>query len=91
MTVFEDNNHITIGCIEEREITDGPLAGYTENFNRIYYDNREILPDDLIRVRDSWKGMWLPGHFVKYSDGEVYAWVGHPNEVQSWRYCRIDR
>lgn len=85
------NEDITVGKIEQRIIDNGPLAGYTEDFNRLYHNGKEIKPGSIVYVKDRFEGHFVEARFVKYCDGEIYA--SHPsdsNDYTSWRYCYFD-
>ena len=93
MTVIEYNKEYDLR-IEPftKVIESGPFKGYTEDLNRIYLNNIEIKPGDHIYVKDSYKDDYHEAIFVKYHDGEVYAYLIEETESDyfSWRYCLLE-
>ena len=87
---FIQNQDIIVGEIEQRTIDDGPMAGYTEDFNRPYHNGREIKPGSIVYVKDRFEDQFVKATFVKYCDGEIYAsYLSGSDDYISWRYCYL--
>lgn len=58
-------------------------------------DWSKIPVDTPIYVRDYERNEWVPRHFAKYEDGEVYAWRGMTTftgghiPIEAWTYAKL--
>lgn len=59
-------------------------------------DWSKVEVDTPIYVRDYERNEWVPRHFAKYEDGEVYAWLGGMTSftgghipIEAWTYAKL--
>ncbi|MBQ3420731.1 MAG: hypothetical protein IJH34_03500, partial [Romboutsia sp.] len=81
MTVleFEDETgegKYGFGPILTREITSGPWAGYTEDYQEIYNNGEIVKAGDTVFVKDGYHDEWLEAEFVDWRDEGLAKLVG---------------
>lgn len=94
MTVIEYNKGYDLRIEPYTKVIEsGPLEGYTEDLAHIYLDDVEIKPGQIIHVKDRHDDEYHEAVFVKYADGEAYAYLTEETEKDycSWRYCLLSK
>lgn len=88
MTVLEVEPGFSyyLSKVKQRVIEDGPLKGYTEDYQEVYSNGILLRPGDLVYVKDRYEDEWIRAEFVDWRD-EGIARVD--NEEYSWRYMLI--
>lgn len=88
MTVLEVEPGFSyyLSKVKQRVIEDGPLKGYTEDYQEVYINGILLRPGDLVYVKDRYKDEWIQAEFVDWRD-EGIARVD--NEEYPWRYMLI--